>query len=79
MGRDSGAIGSISWTLAQFMARITLPVGMMAGAIEMLAAGVVLMIASMVGRKRQRSPAEAMRSGYLAVWFDYHKLTLICI
>lgn len=42
-------IGSISWAFGSvYGSRITLPVGMMAGAIEMLAAGVVLMIASMI-------------------------------
>ena len=40
-------IGSISWAFGSvYGSHITLPIGMMAGAIEMLAAGVVLMIAS---------------------------------
>ena len=51
-------IGSISWAL---------PVGMMAGAIEMLAAGVVLMIASMIaGEKLTALPS---LSGFLAVGY----------
>lgn len=40
-------IGSMSWAFGSvYGSRIELPTGMMAGAIEMLAAGVVLMIAS---------------------------------
>lgn len=61
-------IGSISWAFGSvYGSRITLPVGMMAGAIEMLAAGVVLMIASMVaGEKLTALPS---LSGFLAVGY----------
>lgn len=61
-------IGSISWAFGSvYGSRITLPVGMMAGAIEMLAAGVVLMIASMIaGEKLTALPS---LSGFLAVGY----------
>ena len=61
-------IGSISWAFGSvYGSRITLPVGMMAGAIEMLAAGVVLMIASMIaGEKLTALPSV---SGFLAVGY----------
>ena len=60
--------GSISWAFGSvYGSRITLPVGMMAGAIEMLAAGVVLMIASMIaGEKLTALPS---LSGFLAVGY----------
>lgn len=69
-------IGSISWAFGSvYGSRITLPVGMMAGAIEMLAAGVVLMIASMIaGEKLTALPSlSRLPCGRLsgAVWFDY--------
>lgn len=61
-------IGSISWAFGSvYGSRITLPVGMMAGAIEMLAAGVVLLIASMIaGEKMTAVPS---LSGFLAVGY----------
>ncbi|HAW0813165.1 TPA: drug/metabolite exporter YedA [Escherichia coli] len=61
-------IGSISWAFGSvYGSRITLPVGMMAGAIEMLAAGVVLMIASTIaGEKLTALPS---LSGFLAVGY----------
>ncbi|EFN3316230.1 drug/metabolite exporter YedA [Escherichia coli] len=61
-------IGSISWAFGSvYGSRITLPVGMMAGEIEMLAAGVVLMIASMIaGEKLTALPS---LSGFLAVGY----------
>lgn len=61
-------IGSISWAFGSvYGSRITLPVGMMAGAIEMLAAGVVLIIASMIaGEKLTALPS---LSGFLAVGY----------
>ncbi len=61
-------IGSVSWAFGSvYGSRITLPVGMMAGAIEMLAAGVVLMIASMIaGEKLAKLPS---LSGFLAVGY----------
>lgn len=61
-------IGSISWAFGSvYGSRITLPAGMMAGAIEMLAAGVVLMIASMIaGEKLTALPS---LSGFLAVGY----------
>ena len=61
-------IGSISWAFGSvYGSRITLPVGMMAGAIEMLEAGVVLMIASMIaGEKLTALPS---LSGFLAVGY----------
>ncbi|ENI8158397.1 drug/metabolite exporter YedA [Escherichia coli] len=61
-------IGSISWAFGSvYGSRITLPVGMMVGAIEMLAAGVVLMIASMIaGEKLTALPS---LSGFLAVGY----------
>ncbi|WP_460216777.1 drug/metabolite exporter YedA [Escherichia coli] len=61
-------IGSISWAFGSvYGSRITLPVGMMAGATEMLAAGVVLMIASMIaGEKLTALPS---LSGFLAVGY----------
>ncbi|AHA64161.1 carboxylate/Amino Acid/Amine Transporter family protein [Shigella dysenteriae 1617] len=61
-------IGSISWAFGSvYGSRITLPVGMMAGAIEMLVAVVVLMIASMIaGEKLTALPS---LSGFLAVGY----------
>ncbi|MFS9379575.1 drug/metabolite exporter YedA [Citrobacter sp. ANG330] len=61
-------IGSISWAFGSvYGSRITLPVGMMAGAIEMLAAGIVLMCASLVsGEKLTTLPS---LSGFLAVGY----------
>ncbi|MCZ9211673.1 drug/metabolite exporter YedA [Escherichia albertii] len=61
-------IGSVSWAFGSvYGSRITLPVGMMAGAIEMLAAGVALMLASMIaGKKLTVVPSV---SGFLAVGY----------
>lgn len=65
-------IGSISWAFGSvYGSRITLPVGMMAGAIEMLAAGVVLMCASFLsGEKLTALPSLSgfFAVGYLAVF-----------
>lgn len=76
-------IGSVSWAFGSvYGSRITLPVGMMAGAIEMLAAGVVLMIASMIaGEKLTALPS---LSGFWrsAIWrclVRSSPSTLICI
>lgn len=61
-------IGSVSWAFGSvYGSRIALPVGMMAGAIEMLAAGVALMLASMIaGEKLTVVPSV---SGFLAVGY----------
>lgn len=61
-------IGSMSWAFGSvYGSRIALPVGMMAGAIEMLAAGVVLMCASFIsGEKLTATPT---LSGFLAVGY----------
>ncbi|HHJ4460297.1 TPA: drug/metabolite exporter YedA, partial [Citrobacter braakii] len=65
-------IGSISWAFGSvYGSRITLPVGMMAGAIEMLAAGIVLMCASLIsGEKLTTMPTFSgfMAVAYLAVF-----------
>ncbi|SAQ18673.1 drug/metabolite transporter permease [Klebsiella oxytoca] len=52
-------IGSMSWAFGSvYGSRIELPTGMMAGAIEMLAAGIVLMIASsLTGEKLTQMPS----------------------
>ncbi|MCW0135854.1 hypothetical protein OIU92_01715 [Escherichia coli] len=75
MGRDSDFNRLISWAFGSvYGSRITLPVGMMAGAIEMLAAGVVLMIASMIaGEKLTALLPFRLPCGRLsgAVWPDY--------
>ena len=61
-------IGSISWSFGSvYGSRITLPVGMMAGAVEMLAAGVVLMSASMLSS--EKLTATPTLSGFLAVGY----------
>ncbi|MEF3090313.1 drug/metabolite exporter YedA [Enterobacter sp. 10-1] len=59
-------IGSISWAFGSvYGSRIELPTGMMAGAIEMLAAGIVLMVASaLTGEKLTHMPSW---SGIIAV------------
>ncbi|KNC90556.1 drug/metabolite exporter YedA [Trabulsiella odontotermitis] len=61
-------IGSVSWAFGSvYGSRIELPVGMMAGAIEMLAAGIVLMCASLLtGEKLTVMPT---MSGFLAVGY----------
>ncbi|MFJ2975062.1 drug/metabolite exporter YedA [Kluyvera sp. NPDC087067] len=59
-------IGSISWAFGSvYGSRITLPTGMMAGAVEMLAAGLVLMIASLLSGERLTTMPGL--SGFLAV------------
>ncbi|HEX4500818.1 MAG TPA: drug/metabolite exporter YedA [Scandinavium sp.] len=59
-------IGSLSWAFGSvYGSRIELPTGMMAGAVEMLAAGIVLMCASMLtGERLTQMPT---LSGFLAV------------
>ncbi|WES66668.1 drug/metabolite exporter YedA [Superficieibacter sp. HKU1] len=61
-------IGSVSWAFGSvYGSRIELPVGMMAGAIEMLAAGMVLLAASfLTGEKLTAMPG---LSGFLAVGY----------
>lgn len=61
-------IGSISWAFGSvYGSRIELPSGMMAGAIEMLTAGIVLMAASLLtGEKLTAMPT---LSGFLAVGY----------
>lgn len=59
-------IGSVSWAFGSvYGSRITLPTGMMAGAIEMLAAGIVLMIASFISGERLTALPDLR--GFLAV------------
>ncbi|MEO3991266.1 drug/metabolite exporter YedA [Pseudocitrobacter cyperus] len=59
-------IGSMSWAFGSvYGSRIELPVGMMAGAIEMLAAGIVLMFASWLTGERLTAMPDT--SGFLAV------------
>lgn len=76
-------IGSISWAFGSvYGSRITLPVGMMAGAIEMLAAGVVLMIASMIAGEKLTALPSFQASLRSAIWrclVRLSPLTLICI
>ncbi|MEB8192496.1 drug/metabolite exporter YedA [Raoultella terrigena] len=59
-------IGSTSWAFGSvYGSRIELPTGMMAGAVEMLAAGIVLMVAStLTGEKLTQMPSW---SGIIAV------------
>ena len=59
-------LGSISWAFGSvYGSRIELPTGMMAGAVEMLAAGIVLMVAStLTGEKLTQMPSW---SGIIAV------------
>ncbi|WP_449549992.1 drug/metabolite exporter YedA [Lelliottia amnigena] len=61
-------MGSLSWAFGSVLgSRIELPSGMMAGAIEMLAAGIVLLIASTItGEKLTAMPG---LSGFLAVGY----------
>lgn len=61
-------IGSLSWAFGSvYGSRIELPTGMMAGAVEMLAAGVVLMCASwLTGEHLTQMPT---LSGFLAVGY----------
>lgn len=61
-------IGSLSWAFGSvYGSRIELPTGMMAGAVEMLAAGMVLMSASLLsGERLAQMPT---LSGFLAVGY----------
>lgn len=61
-------IGSLSWAFGSvYGSRIELPTGMMAGAVEMLSAGIVLMAASLLsGEKLTAMPN---LSGFLAVGY----------
>ncbi|WP_437888744.1 drug/metabolite exporter YedA [Phytobacter sp. V91] len=65
-------IGSMSWAFGSvYGSRIALPSGMMAGAIEMLAAGIVLMVASLLsGERLTRLPTTEglLAVGYLALF-----------
>ncbi|EKY3233451.1 drug/metabolite exporter YedA [Cronobacter malonaticus] len=61
-------IGSLSWAFGSvYGSRIELPTGMMAGAIEMLAAGLVLMAASLLTGERMTVMPDL--SGFLAVGY----------
>ncbi|ELY3758054.1 drug/metabolite exporter YedA [Cronobacter universalis] len=61
-------IGSLSWAFGSvYGSRIELPKGMMAGAIEMLAAGLVLMAASLLTGERMTVMPDL--SGFLAVGY----------
>jgi carboxylate/amino acid/amine transporter len=61
-------IGSMSWAFGSvYGSRIELPSGMMAGAIEMLAAGLVLMLASLLSG--ERLTAMPTTEGFLAVGY----------
>ncbi|MBV4366330.1 drug/metabolite exporter YedA [Erwinia phyllosphaerae] len=61
-------IGSVSWAFGSVWgSRIALPAGMMAGAVEMLAAGMVLLLGSQLsGEKLAAAPA---LSGFLALGY----------
>ena len=65
-------IGSMSWAFGSvYGSRIELPTGMMAGAIEMVTAGIVLLVASMIsGEKLTTLPdlSGFMAVGYLAIF-----------
>ncbi|EOW6510437.1 drug/metabolite exporter YedA [Cronobacter malonaticus] len=61
-------IGSLSWAFGSvYGSRIELPTGMMAGAMEMLAAGLVLMAASLLTGERMTVMPDL--SGFLAVGY----------
>lgn len=61
-------IGSISWAFGSvYGSRITLPKGMMAGAIEMLTAGIVLLLAAFISGERLTTLPDF--SGFLAVGY----------
>lgn len=65
-------VGSMSWAFGSvYGSRIELPTGMMAGAIEMLAAGIVLLVASMLSGERMTTLPTAqgfMAVAYLAIF-----------
>lgn len=68
MGAVIILIGSMSWAFGSvYGSRIELPSGMMAGAIEMLAAGIVLLIASMLTGETLTTMPDL--SGFLAVGY----------
>ncbi|MGK9174188.1 drug/metabolite exporter YedA [Yokenella regensburgei] len=61
-------VGSMSWAFGSvYGSRITLPIGMMAGAIEMLAAGIVLLAASWLSGERLTTLPTT--EGFLAVGY----------
>ncbi|CAO96462.1 drug/metabolite exporter YedA [Erwinia tasmaniensis] len=65
-------VGSLSWAFGSVWgSRVNLPLGMMAGAIEMLAAGIVLLTASLIsGEQLTQSPSLSgiMALGYLSLF-----------
>ena len=65
-------VGSLSWAFGSvYGSRIELPTGMMAGAIEMLAAGLVLLTASVLSGERMTTLPTVqgfMAVGYLAIF-----------
>lgn len=65
-------IGSLSWAFGSvYGSRIELPTGMMAGAIEMLAAGIVLLVTSALSGERMTTLPTVqgfMAVGYLAIF-----------
>ncbi len=65
-------VGSLSWAFGSvYGSRIELPTGMMAGAIEMLAAGIVLLAASVLSGERMTTLPTMqgfMAVGYLAIF-----------
>jgi len=61
-------IGSMSWAFGSvYGSRIELPTGMMAGAIEMVTAGIVLLVASMISGEKLTTLPDL--SGFLAVGY----------
>lgn len=65
-------VGSLSWAFGSvYGSRIELPTGMMAGAIEMLAAGIVLLVTSVLSGERMTTLPTVqgfMAVGYLAIF-----------
>ncbi|MDC0724667.1 drug/metabolite exporter YedA [Phytobacter diazotrophicus] len=65
-------VGSLSWAFGSvYGSRIELPTGMMAGAIEMLAAGIVLLVTSALSGERMTTLPTVqgfMAVGYLAIF-----------
>ena len=65
-------VGSLSWAFGSvYGSRIELPTGMMAGAIEMLAAGIVLLVTSILSGERMTTLPTVqgfMAVGYLAIF-----------
>ena len=61
-------IGSLSWAFGSvYGSRIELPVGMMAGAIEMLSAGIILLLASLLTGEKLTAVPDL--SGFLALGY----------